>query len=257
MELVPRLETELALYLAGARWKCLMKKNLVKMRVVYLIGVIGAAVIKFVVAAGPPDNEFVWKLMPVNAAAKFFKTSFATLITIANTGENFNQWANVKTLKVVDRAFSIIRDNVLEDKQVLQDAKEAIKNKELVCFQSVRAGRSGPVLQRVRTKLDSDRELVSMVKPVKTVWALVLRSNLVGAVTATITGRNGDSGVRVALATGNIGKGLVLKWVLVMEVLQTVSFAIMTAVVDLVAVQIIIMDGLLVILPTRFSEDKL
>lgn len=256
MELVLRLETELALYLAGARWKCLMKKNLVKMLGVYLIGVIGAAVIKFVVAAGPPDNEFVWKLMPVNAAAKFFKTSFATL-TIANTGENFNQWANVKTLKVVDRAFSIIRDNVLEDKQVLQVAKEAIKNKELVCFQSVQAGLSGPVLQRVRTKLDSDRELVSMVKPVKTVWALVLRSNLVGAVTATITGRNGDSGVRVALATGNIGKGLVLKWVLVMEVLQTVSFAIMTAVVDLVAVQIIIMDGLLVILPTRFSEDKL
>lgn len=128
MELVLRLETELALYLAGARWKCLMKKNLVKMLGVYLIGVIGAAVIKFVVAAGPPDNEFVWKLMPVNAAAKFFKTSFATL-TIANTGENFNQWANVKTLKVVDRAFSIIRDNVLEDKQVLQDAKEAIKNK--------------------------------------------------------------------------------------------------------------------------------
>jgi len=256
VELVLRLETELALYLAGARWKCLMKKNLVKMLGVYLIGVIGAAVIKFVVAAGPPDNEFVWKLMPVNAAVKFFKTSFATL-TIANTGENFNQWANVKTLKVVDRAFSIIRDNVLEDKQVLQVAKEAIKNKELVCFQSVQVGLSGPVSQRARTKLDSDRELVSMVKPVKTVWALVLKSNLVGAVTATITGRNGDSGVRVALATGNIDKGPVLRWVLVMEVLQTVNFAIMTAVVDLVAVQIIIMDGLLVILPTRFLEDKL
>jgi hypothetical protein len=134
----------------------------------------GAIVIRYAVAEGLPDNEFASKLIHPNAAAKFFKISFATLTT-ANTGANLCPRANVKTRKDVDRVFNTIQDSALEVKEVLQAAKEVTKNKERACCQIALVGPSGPVSRLVKTKSDRDRELVSTVKLVKTVRVLVLR----------------------------------------------------------------------------------
>jgi hypothetical protein len=130
--LVVKPGKENAQFLVNVKTKCLTKRKCARTRAVFQTGVNGVCVTRTVVEDDQIDNEFVLKTTLIYAAAKVSKTNFVTLI-IANLGANINLLASVKILEGAGQVFSIILDSVSVVLLELQAAKEAIKNRVLVC----------------------------------------------------------------------------------------------------------------------------